>query len=785
MEFAELERADGVRFSWNVVPSSRSEAAELVVPVGAMYSPLKPTTSGPVRVGYDALRCKGCGAALNPYCSVDYQGKLWMCPLCHARNAFPAHYAGISEQNVPAELFPQYTTLEYVVPSSSSSASTSSTSSTSTSTNGGPPHASGAVGGGLGVAYVFVVDTVLPEEELVAVAESVTQMLSLLPENANVGLVTFGTQVNVYELGFDAFVKSYCFRGSRSVDADAVKASLGLLRQQGQGQTTHAQKFLVPVSECEFHLGSILEGLARDPWPAEAEKRASRCTGAGVAVANALLGACMPSGGGRLLCFCGGPCTDGDGRVVGRELEHPIRSHKDLEKGTAELFEGAAKFYDGIAESLVAAGHVMDVFAGALDQVGLAEMRHAVQSTGGIAILTETFSHPTFKQSFQRMFAHGSGDGKDLELASHGSMEVLTSRDLRVSGCIGCCASLGVKKQNVFEGPETGIGGTSAWKLCGMDRDLTLAVFFELAAKDREAAGGAQHNTQLFVQFQTRYTTSTGESRLRVTTLSRRLVETASSFEVLSGFDQECAAVLLARLASWKMEHEEDFDATRWLDRSLIRLCQRFATYAKDDPASFQLSPTMSIFPQFMFNLRRSQFVQVFNNSPDETAFYSVVLLRENVLNAMTMIQPSLTSYSFNVPPEPALLDVAAVQADRILVLDAFFSVVLFHGHTVAQWRDAGYADQPEHAALKELLRAPREDAEQIVASRFPVPRFVDCDQHGSQARFLLVKLNPSATHTSYGGGVGAHGGDIIFTEDVSLSVFLEHLAKLSTAGQA
>lgn len=56
---------------------------------------------------------------------------------------------------------------------------------------------------------------------------------------------------------------------------------------------------------------------------------------------------------------------------------------------------------------------------------------------------------------------------------------------------------------------------------------------------------------------------------------------------------------------------QEEFDATRWLDRSLIRLCSRFGDYRKDDPASFTLHPNFSILPQFMFNLRRSQFVQV------------------------------------------------------------------------------------------------------------------------------------------------------------------------------
>jgi protein transport protein SEC23 len=33
--------------------------------------------------------------------------------------------------------------------------------------------------------------------------------------------------------------------------------------------------------------------------------------------------------------------------------------------------------------------------------------------------------------------------------------------------------------------------------------------------------------------------------------------------------------VLTARLATFKMETEDDFDATRWLDRTLIRLSSR------------------------------------------------------------------------------------------------------------------------------------------------------------------------------------------------------------------
>ena len=81
-----------------------------------------------------------------------------------------------------------------------------------------------------------------------------------------------------------------------------------------------------------------------------------------------------------------------------------------------------------------------------------------------------------------------------------------------------------------------------------------------------------------------------------------------------------------------------------------------------------------------------------------------MILNRENVANSVVMIQPSLISYTFHSSPEPALLDVAAVAADKILLLDSYFTVVIFHGVNIAQWRKAGYQDMPEHKVSKSLM---------------------------------------------------------------------------------
>jgi len=44
------------------------------------------------------------------------------------------------------------------------------------------------------------------------------------------------------------------------------------------------------------------------------------------------------------------------------------------------------------------------------------------------------------------------------------------------------------------------------------------------------------------------------------------------------------------------------------------------------------------------------------------------------------MIQPQLFSYSFNGPPEAVLLDTSSIQPDRILLMDDFFHVLIYHG---------------------------------------------------------------------------------------------------------
>lgn len=769
------EDRDGVRFSWNVWPSSRLEATRMVVPLGSLYTPIKERPDLPP-IQYDPVMCTRptCRAILNPYCQVDYRAKIWSCNFCFQRNPFPPQYAAITEQHQPAEIIPQFSTIEYTI----------------TRATCAPP------------VYLIVLDTCMEDDDLQAVKESLQMSLSLLPPNALIGLITYGKMVQLHELGCEGCSKSYVFRGTKDLTAKQIQDMLGIgkgaapaqNRNPQQQQQLPSNRFLQPVHKCDFSLTDLLGELQRDPWPVAQGKRPLRSTGVALSIAVGLLECTFPNTGARIMLFMGGACTQGPGMVVGEELKFPIRSHHDIEKDNCKYMKKAMKHYEGLANRAASNGHVIDIFSCALDQTGLHEMKFCSRYTGGHMVMGDSFNTSLFKQTFQRVF---SKDAKsEFKMAFGATVEVKTSRELKVSGAVGPCVSLGVKSSSVSD-TEMGLGGTCQWKMCGLYPNSTLAFFFEVVN---------QHNAPIpqggrgYIQYITQYQHSSGQRRVRVTTVARNWADAVSNIQHISaGFDQEAAAVLMARTAVFRAETDDGPDVLRWLDRMLIRLCQKFGDYHRDDPNSFRFSENFSLYPQFMFHLRRSQFLQVFNNSPDETSYYRHMLNIEDLTQSLIMIQPILYAYSFSGTPEPVLLDTSSIQPDRILLMDTFFQIVIYHGETISQWRAQKYQELPEYENFKQLLQAPVDDAQEILQTRFPMPRYIDTEAGGSQARFLLSRVNPTQTHNNmyaYGAGgtgipmSGGTGGSqdasaAVLTDDVSLQVFMEHLKKLAVSSSS
>ncbi len=93
------------------------------------------------------------------------------------------------------------------------------------------------------------------------------------------------------------------------------------------------------------------------------------------------------------------------------------------------------QFYDNLAKRTAHNGHIIDIFAGCLDQVGLLEMKGLCNSTGGHMILTDSFTSSMFRQSFVRVFEKDGDD--NLLMGFNAVLEVLTTKELKVTGLIG------------------------------------------------------------------------------------------------------------------------------------------------------------------------------------------------------------------------------------------------------------------------------------------------------------------------------------------------------------
>jgi protein transport protein SEC23 len=753
----DIEDNDGVRFSWNIWPSSRIEYKKIVVPIACMYTPLKGT---PMSVFYSPLPCSKCSAIVNPYCQVDLNSqnnKIWTCKFCSQRNTFPPQYQGISEANLPAELLQEGTTIEYKPPQN------------------------------LGVTkpiFLFVVDTSCKHEsEIAALKRALLRSLDVIPPDALVGFITYGATVQVYELPFKFMTKTVCFDGAREYTPQDVQQMLqvGIPTANGGATPCPQNKYVVPLSEVEERFVNVIEELQQDPHPYnKKEERLSTATGSALSIALSLLQWTFPNMGARVVLIEGGPPNIGPGKVVSTSLKEEIRSHHHLKKENTPHLKAALSFYNGLAERAVQQGHAVDIFSASLDQTGLMEMNSLFHFTGGIVVSTESFTDKMFSEALFKYFE--KDENGNLKMGFNATIEVILSPEIKVMGAIGHMASLSKMNSHVSEVTSYGIGETSAWRMSTLDDTSTFAFYFDVVNPHNNIIPETNHG---MVQFKTSYQSPQGGRVQRITTVAHTWSSPAKGLQsLLPGFDQEAAITLIARLVAFKASREE-IQPRGWLDKHLIQLCNTFGRFQKDRVETFQLPSEMQMYPEFIFHLRRGILVSTSGCSPDETTFFRHYLLSKPTSSCLTMIQPSLDSYSFeSEEPQPVLLSTRSIIADQMLLLDTFFHLIIFSGDTISKWKKAGYHELEEYENLRQLLQAPHVDADHIMKTRFPFPKFVECDSGGSQARYLYAVLDPAETHISQtqvgfsqpGRQATTGTGDIVYTEDVPLSVFLDHL---------
>lgn len=790
MDFLDREDADGIRVTWSNVPKSKLQHQRNVVPLTALYTPLNTKLQIAAVPESLMMRCRQCRAFAHPYVQMD--SDRWVCLYCSSTNPLMKMQSG--------EWHPalQHTSIEFVTERRAPV----------------PP------------IFLYVVDTCFEGEDILeayeALRSSLLYSVMLLPSDALVGIISFGRHVQLHDLHTP--LNSVVFNGLKKYALDEIRK---LLRMETVGYANGklgpvARRFLAGVEVVEYELNSIFELLTNNIFKHGEFERPARATGCAMNIAASLLQAILGKDtavGGHIMCFIGGAVTVGPGKVVDIPKKEPIRSHHDIEKSKASqlpnISNGVAKvnpllwtearlFYSEMATVLCTLGIAMNLFIGSYDQAGLHEMAVVCSKTGGSVVMCDSFNTSLFKQSVIKFFARKS-DTQDPEnegaqespeddcllMAYNGQLECRTNKDLQVQGLIGHASAIPLRKDNFTSVSPivVGEGNTNAWKLCSVNPQSTYALYFDKL--DSQALGSTH------LQFTFFYQHPSGEHRIRVTTLALGVIADTDAQALLYGFDADAALVAIARSqieklyapgkSMWALTFDSS-DLNKHLDRLIIDYCAQFGHYTKGEPASFLIADPYFDLANKLYHLRRSPFIRVFNSSPDETSFYHHVLMHEEVYNACIMIKPSLLSYDMDtygqvgangetiVDPIPVELDSSSLGPTKILLLDTFFQILIYHGKTIAAWRKADYQNQEGYEYFKEFLNAPRVEALYILADRFPLPRFIDCDEGGSQARFLIARLNSSTTYSTDPNSV--NNTHDILTDDASLAEFMDRLKR-------
>ena len=754
-----IDERNGLKFVWNILPNSRTDMTKIIIPLGFHYTPLIKNENIPL-LEYDPLRCRNCNSVISPLFPFSVRGKKWECPFCNIQMVFPKNYSDfMTDENLPAELLPENSTVEYKLNKKECNFP----------------------------VFLFLIDTSIEEDELNELKESIQLTINSLPENCKVGIITFGKIVNVIEIGNGDMAISYALNGEKKYDIEEIKELLGLTVRNTTDlnsknftnsilvNESKRPKFIMPVGEVSFSINSFLDDLQRDNWHKIPEHREANSVGLAIKTAIAILECIARNDPSRILVFLGGPGTIGEGQIVGRELKETIRNFVDFEKGNSntKYYKNAKNFYDNLSIKLSLNGIILDLFSCCLNQVGLYEMKNLVNKSGGYMIFTDSFSTMIFKDSLKKIFELDEND--NLKMNFKGKLDFNCTRNFKISGAIGHLHSIETKDTNIVSEIVIGEGKTKSWLLGGIDDSSTYTFILDINDENK-------HYKNLTVQILTTYIAGDLTSRLRVTTFTKKVIDLnvqSPNLDLIgNGFDQEAAAVLITRMGIVKNNDGEDSrEVLKWIDKILIRLMSKFAKFIKGNPNSFKLSDNFNYFPQFMFYLRRSSFIQYFNESPDENTYYKTLIMYETVSNCTIMIQPLLFEYTPENPQaNPVFLDLNSMKNDVVLLLDTFFYVVVRHGIDVVKWREENYQDNPEYENIKMMLDEPQEYAQNIVMERLPTPRFVSCDSGSGQERLIKCIVNPN---TDSNNNVRENG---FFSDDVNLKIFMDYLKKLAVS---
>lgn len=539
------EAQDQVRMTWNQWPLTSLAENDISLPLVALYSPLS-RQDMLLKPNEFLLKCH-CGAIFNPYCHIDHQHGVWTCNFCQKRSPFAKHMMPMSKENI--WMFPT-TSEEYHIESKKIDHSPRT--------------------------FVFILDTCLDLDEFTAMTSTMKTLLTELPSNTRVGLVTISHRsVLVHQVISDnntGVHGAVILPGLRDMTSQQVADYLRL------DQTGMADKYIQPIKYSINVLTNLLHTLKPDSHSYRLKRRA-RPTGKALSVALGLLEKTQ-SGRSDIVTCVGGPCTIGPGKVIGIDLKETKRTVSDILLKTALHMEEALAFYKKTALRARQADVSIHLFAHSHEETGLVEMISCAELTGGQTFAASSFSSFSFEQNLRATLSQ-------LPIIAD-SFEVKSSEGLVVKP---------IAKEDV--------------KM--LHRNTTVSVYFDIMINSPLKTG--------YIQFITSY-----QNRLRVTTVARNWVDPVRDRDgFVHSLDPLAAVVVAEQMA--RLEPDPAF----WLYKQNQKALSIASTINNS---------CLHEYASLLGYLCQSPVISSCNSSPDHMAYVRSLFYSSNVNQAVWMIRP-------------------------------------------------------------------------------------------------------------------------------------------------
>lgn len=647
------DMVDGTRFSWNVWPSETVKNGS--VPIACLYNVKQPCH----QVEQESVLCVKCQSAINPFTYFDQNSNSWTCCFCQARNPLPRDV----DPTFLMENIAGASTIEYVTGKTSAF----------------PP------------VFFFIIDTsTYDAERHEMMKRTVAQTLEELPNDALIGILTYGTNINVHSFGSEPLKTIYQFSGDFTYTKKNVRGMEDL------------RMFLVKKGEKGEEIMDLVKNLRKDPFPVLDGMKPNRCTGAAISFAMSFLEGPFLDSPVKYLLFTQGPCTYGPGMTSLKEVSTDEKI--DLEK--------AAEFYRDQAIRLNDMGHSIDIYGETIADIGFEQMRPLTTLGGGAVLFAQDFEERIITKSVEKLFCK---DEKGvLNIGFTPRIVVKTSSNTVLKSILG-------------SGKQKG----SRWKGGSIQPEDCIAFLFEPNDKTRA-------NEYAYVQFKTTYFRSDRTLVTKITTFAK--LYSNDKVQQASNFDEEAACIAQARVFCL-LPFENVFDLETAIDKHLIRFTKRNASWERNNIDSINLPINMQYYMNFMFFFRRSFVIQKDGISLDESAYFKTLLFKLKPSDSIKLIKPHLFSYSYSGDVASVELSTEALNDDVILVLDSFHNVVQWQGINIVNWIKEGLQEHKDYAFFKTALELVEQDCATMLENRVPVPQYKKTAAGKSQERILMTYL--------------------------------------------